>query len=88
MLQAQPRSVRLNGKEVSMTSITINYAERDSEPERLEKLAEEHGISVEMLVKRFVSEGLGGYGLSDIPDDEEFEDVEQMLVRSGALKPK
>mgnify|MGYP006425240523 CR=1 FL=1 len=70
-----------------MTSITINFSERDTAPERLDQLARYHGITREQLVKRFIADGLGGYGLRQVSHDETFTDLEGMLVLSGALKP-
>ena len=51
-------------------------------------LAREYGISKQQLVKRFIAEGLGGYGLRKVDPDEEFTDLHGMLELSGALKPR
>lgn len=68
-----------------MPILTIRFNERDTLPDLLEKRAGELDITVEQLVKRFISEGMrnqtdNGPALPGASPDDFF-------VRNGVLKP-
>ena len=68
-----------------MPTFTIYFTERDTMPGLLEQRANELGITVEQLVKRFINEGMrttedtGPVILGESLDD--------FFVKNGALKP-
>lgn len=70
----------------SMPTLKIHYSERDTLPDLLEKRAGELDITVEQLVKRFISEGI-----RDQMDNGPLipgESIDDFFVNNGVLKPK
>ena len=70
---------------MSMPSIEIRFNERSTMPERLERRSEELGISVEQLVKRFISSGMQDFESDEGPAIPG-ESLEDFLVKNGAWK--
>lgn len=71
-----------------MPELTLNYRKSDTTLDRLEKLAQDHGIPVEMLAKRLISEGLGDYGLCELSSEEQesVKSLNDLFIKTGLRK--
>lgn len=69
-----------------MPRIEIHYSERETMPERLAQKADELGISVEQLARRFISAGMREYRTKD--SAKPGTDLDDFLVQNGVLKHK
>lgn len=49
-----------------MNQFRVCYSPKETMPKRLELRAKELGLTTEQLIKRFIAEGMGGYGLSEV----------------------
>lgn len=70
---------------VGMPKYEVNYSERDTLPELIERKAEELDITVEELIKRFICTGMQDYESEDTPSVPG-EDLNDFLVKNGVLK--
>ena len=68
-----------------MPQITIHYENNETDPELIEQLAKHHGITPEMLVKRFIGKGLEKHFPSERPITD-YENLEDLMVRGGFKK--
>lgn len=66
-------------------SFTITYDDHQTAPDLIEKAAALHGIPPEMLIKRFVTEGLKPYR-DPMIDASEFDTLEDFLTGNGLKK--
>lgn len=70
----------------NMRSITVEFDDNETLPERIDAMASEQGISPQMLVKRAIVEHLGTYGLQSVPPDFKPSTLCELFVKSGILK--
>ena len=70
----------------NMRSITIDFDDNETLPDRIDALASELGITSQMLVKRAIVEHLGAYGLHSVPSDFKPTTLNELFVKSGVLK--
>lgn len=67
-------------------AIKISYRDFETMPKRLEKRAEELGLTVEELVRRFIAEGMKGEGLNQEVEGKGFSSLSEMLNDTGVTK--
>ena len=79
-----PLSQSLGG---DMKEIIVRFSERHTAPDKLEAIAADLDITVEQLVKRFITAGLRDYEPDDGPA-EPGESLDDFFVKNGVLKPK
>lgn len=72
---------------MGMPTLEINFCERDTLPDRLERIAKELDITVEQLAKRFICAGVEDCEPDSGPS-EPGESLEDFLVKNGVLKEK
>ncbi|HOY21659.1 MAG TPA: hypothetical protein PK002_00800 [Cellvibrio sp.] len=68
-----------------MPSYSITFSDRETIVDDMQAMADEHDITVEQLIKRFICDGMRhrhGDALS-IPSDS----LDDFLVKNGVLKP-
>ncbi len=70
-----------------MPILNIRFNERDTMPDLLEQRAGELDITVEQLVKRFISTGMRDYQSAASPAVTG-ESLDDFFVQNGVLKPK
>lgn len=68
-----------------MTKIQLNFSDRDTLPELMERRAQELGITVEQLIKRFICIGMQSY-YEDATPTIPGETLEDFLVKNGLVK--
>tara|TARA_Y100001963_G_scaffold109612_1_gene151577 strand:- start:275 stop:556 length:282 start_codon:yes stop_codon:yes gene_type:complete len=66
-------------------SYTITYKDHQTAPDLIEKAAALHGIEPELLIKRFITEGLKPY-LEPMKDISEFDSLEECFKGNGLRK--
>lgn len=72
----------INGA-IIMPIISVHYRDEDRMPEYLERRAQELNITVEQLVKRYISDGMRNF------DDKELtpgNGLQDLLVKNGVFK--
>lgn len=68
-----------------MTKIQLNFSDRDTLPELMERRAQELGITVEQLIKRFICVGMQSYD-EDAGPTTPGETLEDFLVKNWLVK--
>lgn len=66
-------------------SYTITYKDDQTAPDLIEKAAALHGIEPELMIKRFITEGLRPYR-EPMKDISEFDSLEEFLKGNGLKK--
>jgi hypothetical protein len=66
-------------------SYTITYKDHQTAPDLIEKAAALHGIEPELLIKRFITEGLKPYR-EPMKDISEFDSLEDFFKGNGLKK--
>lgn len=70
-----------------MPILEINYTSRDSMPEMLETKAKELDITVEQLVKRFITSEMSEF-TTDVEPCSEAATLDEFKVFNGIIKPQ
>jgi hypothetical protein len=68
-----------------MRSFTITYEDDDTSPDLIQKAADFHGITPEILISRLVSEGLAPF-YPDFKPISEFESLDSFMKENGFKK--
>ncbi len=69
------------------SSFLINFPPRETLPDRLRAKAATLDITPEMLIMRFISQGMEGEPVTENPDIV-VTDMDSLFVSMGLLKPK
>lgn len=79
LIKPLPRSATMS------KSYTITYKDYQTAPDLIEKAAALHGIEPELLIKRFITEGLRPYR-EPMKDISEFDSLEEFFKGNGLKK--
>ena len=66
-------------------SYTVTFKDYETQPDLIEKAAALHGIEPELLIKRFITEGLRPYR-EPMKDISEFDSLEEFFKGNGLKK--
>lgn len=69
-----------------MPTYHVHFDDRETLPDELEREAAQLGITVEMLIKRYICSGLDKPGEGNSPS-KPASSLEEFLVLNGAVKP-
>lgn len=72
-------------QEIPMPSYTIIYDDDETQPDLIVKAAALHGIEPELLIKRFITQGLKPYR-QPMKDISEFDSLEEFFKGNGLKK--
>ncbi len=76
-----------NKRQDEMPTFNVHFGEREMLPEQMKSKAEELGLTVEELIKRFICDGMEAFDESVEPS-EPGESLEDYLVKNEALMPR
>lgn len=82
---ALPKSALTTSEIFMPTTYSITFKDHETQPDLIEKAAALHGITPELLLKRFISHALDEYR-EPMKDVSEFDTLEDFLKGNGLKK--